>query len=169
MQIANDSAVSFHYTLRDADGFIIEESRGGDPIFYMHGHGVVQGLRVDLELKLDRYEARISAGYGLTSQGQGVHLPVDLSFHVEDQASDGDYVLWLVREDRLDPETARPVFDVSDRKVASRVIETLVPRLLQLVGLIAVLRFSVNRLTRRSDRTVILEDWQRRWDAFRGS
>jgi hypothetical protein len=45
----------------------------------------------------------------------------------------------------------------------------LVPRLLQLVGLIAVLRFSVNRLTRRSDRTVILEDWKRRWDAFRGS
>lgn len=97
---------------------------------FLSGHGVVQGLRVDLELKLDRYEARISAGYGLTSQGQGVHLPIDLTFHLEDQASDGDYVLWLVREDRLDPETARPVFDVSDRKVAARVVETVVPRLL---------------------------------------
>jgi hypothetical protein len=45
----------------------------------------------------------------------------------------------------------------------------LLPRLLQLVGLIALLNFSVTRLTRSSDRTVILEDWKRRWDAFRGS
>ena len=45
----------------------------------------------------------------------------------------------------------------------------LLPRLLQLVGLIALLRFSVTRLTRSSDRQVILEDWKRRWDAFRGS
>ena len=45
----------------------------------------------------------------------------------------------------------------------------LLPRLHQLVGLIALLNFSLNRLTRSSDRRVILEDWKRRWDAFRGS
>jgi predicted lipid-binding transport protein (Tim44 family) len=45
----------------------------------------------------------------------------------------------------------------------------LLPRLLQLVGLIAFLNFSLTRLTRSSDRRVILEDWKRRWDAFRGS
>ena len=45
----------------------------------------------------------------------------------------------------------------------------LLPRLLQLAGLIALLNFSVTRLTRSSDRTVFLEDWKRRWDAFRGS
>lgn len=45
----------------------------------------------------------------------------------------------------------------------------LLPRLLQLVGLIVLVRFSVNRLTRRSDRQVILENWKQRWDAFRGS
>jgi hypothetical protein len=45
----------------------------------------------------------------------------------------------------------------------------LLPRLLQLVGLIALLRFSVTRLTRSGDRQAILEDWKRRWDAFRGS
>ena len=45
----------------------------------------------------------------------------------------------------------------------------LLPRLLQLAGLIAFLNFSVTRLTRSSDRKVILEDWKRRWDAFRGS
>jgi hypothetical protein len=45
----------------------------------------------------------------------------------------------------------------------------LLPRLLQLVGLIALLRFSVTRLTRSSDRQTILNDWKRRWDAFRGA
>jgi hypothetical protein len=45
----------------------------------------------------------------------------------------------------------------------------LVPRLLQLVGLLVLLRFSLARLTRRSDREVILADWKRRWDAFSGS
>ena len=45
----------------------------------------------------------------------------------------------------------------------------LLPRLLQLVGLIALSRFSLNRLTRSSDRQVILDDWNRRWDAFRGA
>jgi hypothetical protein len=45
----------------------------------------------------------------------------------------------------------------------------LLPRLLQLVGLFALINFSLTRLTRKSDREVILEDWKRRWDAFRGS
>lgn len=45
----------------------------------------------------------------------------------------------------------------------------LLPRILQLVGLIALINFSLNRLTRKSDREVILADWKRRWDAFRGS
>ena len=45
----------------------------------------------------------------------------------------------------------------------------LLPRLLQLGGLIWLLNFSVTRLTRSTDRKEILEDWKRRWDAFRGS
>lgn len=44
----------------------------------------------------------------------------------------------------------------------------MVPRLLQLVGLIVLVRFCLLRLTRSSDRAVILEDWKRRWEAFRG-
>lgn len=45
----------------------------------------------------------------------------------------------------------------------------LLPRLLQLVGLLALLRFSLTRLTRSSDREEILADWKRRWDTFSGS
>jgi hypothetical protein len=45
----------------------------------------------------------------------------------------------------------------------------LLPRLLQLLGLIWLFNFSLTRLTRSGDRKEILEDWKRRWDAFRGS
>jgi hypothetical protein len=45
----------------------------------------------------------------------------------------------------------------------------LLPRLLQLGGLIWLFNFSLTRLTRSSERKEILEDWKRRWDAFRGS
>jgi hypothetical protein len=45
----------------------------------------------------------------------------------------------------------------------------LMPRLLQLLGLITVARFSVTRLTRSSDRQAIFASWKRRWDAFRGA
>jgi hypothetical protein len=97
---------------------------------FLSGHGVVQGLSVELEQKLDHYEARIRAGFGLTAQGQGVHLPTDLVFPLEEQASDGDYTLWLVREEQLDPDALRPVFDTSDQPQSARVRETVVPRLL---------------------------------------
>ncbi len=44
----------------------------------------------------------------------------------------------------------------------------LVPRLLQLVGLIALIRFALTRLVRSSDRERILGSWRQRWDDFRG-
>jgi hypothetical protein len=97
---------------------------------FLSGHGVVQGLSVDLVQELDRYMARIRAGYGLTAAGQGVHLPRDYAFPLEEQQADGEYILWLVREEQSDPESLRPVFDTTDRVVAARVVETVIPRLL---------------------------------------
>lgn len=44
----------------------------------------------------------------------------------------------------------------------------LVPRLLQLAGLIALIRFALTRLVRSSDRERILGSWRQRWDDFRG-
>ncbi|MFN9871305.1 MAG: CAAD domain-containing protein [Cyanobacteriota bacterium] len=45
----------------------------------------------------------------------------------------------------------------------------LLPRLLQLAGLIAVLRFGLTRLVRTEDRQAVLNDWKERWQRFRGS
>jgi hypothetical protein len=44
----------------------------------------------------------------------------------------------------------------------------LIGGLLELVGLIAFVRFSLSNLVRRSDREKVLADWQRRWSEFRG-
>ncbi len=44
----------------------------------------------------------------------------------------------------------------------------LVGGLLELVGLIALTRFSLTKLVRKSDREQVLADWTKRWNDFRG-
>ena len=44
----------------------------------------------------------------------------------------------------------------------------LVPRLLQLVGLVSVVQFGLTRLVRSSERERILTNWRQRWNDFRG-
>jgi FKBP-type peptidyl-prolyl cis-trans isomerase SlyD len=45
MAIAKDTVVQFHYTLKDADGTVIEASHGNEPMAYLHGHGnIIPGL-----------------------------------------------------------------------------------------------------------------------------
>ena len=45
MNIAKDHVVVFHYRLRDEAGQLLEESHGGKPSAYLHGHGgLIAGL-----------------------------------------------------------------------------------------------------------------------------
>ena len=45
MQIASNNVVSFHYQLQEVDGDYSEDSRGGDPMLYLHGYrGILPGL-----------------------------------------------------------------------------------------------------------------------------
>ena len=45
MAIAKDTVVQFHYTLKDANGTVIEASHGNEPMAYLHGHGnIIPGL-----------------------------------------------------------------------------------------------------------------------------
>ena len=58
-------------------------------------------------------------------------------------------------------------------RLYSALLETLgdlplVPRLLQLVGLLSVARFALTKLVRSSDRERILTSWSQRWNDFRG-
>ena len=45
MQIANNTAVSIHYTLTNDQGEEIDSTMGGEPLVYLHGHGnIISGL-----------------------------------------------------------------------------------------------------------------------------
>lgn len=52
MQITANSVASFHFTLKDEAGNELENSRGGDPMTYLHGtDGLLKGLEAALEGK----------------------------------------------------------------------------------------------------------------------
>ena len=52
MQIAKDTVVSIHYTLKDDAGKVLDSSDGGEPLAYIHGNGnLIPGLESQLEGK----------------------------------------------------------------------------------------------------------------------
>lgn len=69
MQIENGAVVSFHYTLSDVDGNVVEDSHGGTPTVYLHG---ARNILPTLEAAFagrsagESFEVRLSAadGYG---------------------------------------------------------------------------------------------------------
>ncbi len=69
MTIAQNSVVTIHYTLKDDAGEVLDSSREGDPIAYLHGHGnLVAGLERELEGKNTGDKINVSVtpehGYG---------------------------------------------------------------------------------------------------------
>ena len=52
MQISKNSVVSFHYTLNDPEGKLLDSSEGRDAFAYIHGAGmIVPGLEEQMEGK----------------------------------------------------------------------------------------------------------------------
>ncbi len=50
MPIEKNQVVRFHYSVRDEDNQEVENSRGGEPNAYLHGHGgIIKGLEEALE------------------------------------------------------------------------------------------------------------------------
>jgi len=97
-------------------------------VLYMHGHGIVQGLQVEIEQRRDVYVAVIQAGYGITRQGQGVLLPDPVAVPLEVPRQDGEYMLWLFHVETPDGDALRPVFDTNEKR-EGRTREASAPRL----------------------------------------
>jgi hypothetical protein len=95
---------------------------------YLHGHGIVQGLQVELQQKGTRYVAIIQAGFGITRMGQQVRLPEAVAVQLEVPKKDGEYMLWLFHVEAPDETFARPIFDTNERQEA-RMVESCAPRL----------------------------------------
>jgi FKBP-type peptidyl-prolyl cis-trans isomerase SlyD len=70
MLVAQDKVVSFHYTLTNDAGEVLDSSSGGDPLAYLHGQGnIVAGLEKALAGRQagDKLRVRVEAtdGYGV--------------------------------------------------------------------------------------------------------
>ena len=82
MQIATDSAVSFHYHLTSSNGTVIDSSMGKAPMAYLHGHGqLVPG--VERALVGQRAGAKLTVevapedGYGMHDPALDIVIPID--------------------------------------------------------------------------------------------
>ncbi|GAA5442231.1 FKBP-type peptidyl-prolyl cis-trans isomerase SlyD [Microbulbifer sp. NBRC 101763] len=69
MKIANHTVVEIHYTLKDADGTVIDSSANGEPLKYLQGVGnIIPGLEREMLEKApgDKFTAVIAPedGYG---------------------------------------------------------------------------------------------------------
>ena len=52
MIISNDKVVSIEYTLKDAEGEVLDSSEGVGPLEYIHGHkNLIPGLERELDRK----------------------------------------------------------------------------------------------------------------------
>lgn len=99
MQIADNTAVSIHYTLTNDEGETLDSSIGSDALVYLHGKGnIIAGLEQALHGKAagDKFNVRIEPedAYGLFMEEriqvvpsqlfQGVdELEVGMQFHAD--------------------------------------------------------------------------------------
>lgn len=73
MQIAENTVASFHYTLTDDAGQVIDSSAGREPLTYLHGGGqIVPGLEKLMEGRKagDQFNADV-----IPEEGYGAHHP----------------------------------------------------------------------------------------------
>lgn len=69
MAVKQNSVVSMNYVLKDKDGTILDQSRGGQPLVYLHGHSnIIPGLESELanKGKGDKLQVHVTPdkGYG---------------------------------------------------------------------------------------------------------
>src|SRR4029079_5461773 len=80
MEIGDKKAVTFHYSLRDDDGNVLDSSDGREPLTYLHGQGnIVPGLEKALEGKQpgDEVKAKVppEEGYGTRDESNIRNIP----------------------------------------------------------------------------------------------
>lgn len=109
--IAQNMVVSFHYTLKNDGGEVLDESSGDEPMMYLHGHdNIVPGLERKLTGRKvgDKLEVVVDPadGYGERDPRGKQEIPraafpddapieVGISFVI--QTPDGDVVpMWIV-------------------------------------------------------------------------
>ena len=88
MKIADDCVVSFHYTLTDEGGQVLDSSEGQQPLSYLHGRaGIIPGLERELHGREagDEFSATIQPedAYGLPDPQLVQKVPADALAHID--------------------------------------------------------------------------------------
>ncbi len=110
--IEKNSAVSFHYTLKDAEGTVIDQSPEGQPLAYLHGHSnIIPGLEKQLEGKSagEKLVAVVepAEAYGEYQQEGIQEVPrenfqgvdnIEVGMQFQSQTTDGGMMLVTVKE-----------------------------------------------------------------------
>lgn len=89
MQIAENTVASFHYTLTDDEGRVIDSSEGREPLSYLHGTGqIVPGLEKEMAGRQagDQFKVDVSPeeGYGVRHAELMQEVPREAFQGVED-------------------------------------------------------------------------------------
>lgn len=82
MKIEKNKVVSIHYTLTDDQNNLIDTSRGGEPLVYLHGHGnIIPGLEAELEGRQlhETFQAVIEPEQGYGFYDENLVFQVDRS------------------------------------------------------------------------------------------
>ena len=81
MQIADQKAVTIHYTLKDDEGTVLDSSKGREPLGYLHGVGnIVPGLEKALAGKAAGESVQVTLtpeeGYGVRDDKNTRNVPL---------------------------------------------------------------------------------------------
>ncbi len=95
---------------------------------HLHGYGVVHGLQVELNTKKKGYLATIQSGFGITRDGAGINVPMNMECMLDKPSADGLYVLWLILLEQEDESDLRQIFDTAQQSSA-RIVEQVAVKL----------------------------------------
>lgn len=78
--VSRDKVVSFHYTLKNAQGEVVDSSRGSEPLVYLHGYQqIVAGLEAELVGKAPGANFQVTVapkdGYGEREEEMVFSIP----------------------------------------------------------------------------------------------
>jgi FKBP-type peptidyl-prolyl cis-trans isomerase SlyD len=125
MQVADNMAVSIHYTLTNDDGEVLDSSIGDEALVYLHGGGnIISGLEKALHGKVagDKFNVRIPAedAYGELMEEmvqvisrdmfEGIdNIEVGMQFHADVSSGSGIVTVVNIEDDDITIDGNHPL------------------------------------------------------------
>ena len=129
MQVAENMAVSIHYTLTNDDGEVLDSSIGDEPLIYLHGTGnIIPGLEDALLGKAvgDKFNVRIAAEDAYGEQNNEIiqvisremfegidEIEVGMQFHADVSTGSGEVTVVKIEGDDITIDGNHPLAGVA--------------------------------------------------------